>query len=150
SIFSNAARMAGSLISVDFRPPPGRRMRPPHCIRDGPGSDGRGVAGVVGISPDCSNSFIPAQILARDIPVALATRVIPPRPNAIASEAAQRRAIRSSIAARSISYFSLTASMSDMPDPPFGGVGHPRHDLGPAAYQAHVSPNSGLSLGRRL
>src|SRR4051794_13591877 len=113
--------MAGSLTSVAFRPPPGRRMRSVHSTRFGLVTDCGGVAGVVGNKPNCSNSRIPERIVGRDIPVALATRVTPPRPNAIASEAAQRRLIRSSIEARSISHFCLTMSMSDMLSP-FGAV----------------------------
>src|SRR5262249_56367005 len=72
---------------------------------------GRGSRGAGGESDGLRSSRTPAQMVVRDIPVAWATRVIPPRGKARASLAAHRRRIRSVMTGPSNSNFCRIVAM---------------------------------------
>lgn len=96
----------GSVCVSGLRPPPTRRLRPG-------GTEGTAASEVVGAS-----SRSPWVIVARDIPVAVATVVMPPRPSDAASAAAQCRRSRSLIRGRSASNLlrmQRTVSVSGIP-----------------------------------
>src|SRR5919106_433814 len=84
---SRSRSSVGSLSTVRFRPPPGRRTRPGATrARD-------------------RSSFSPRAIVEVEIPVARATRAMPPRPRARASVAAHTRRDRSVSVDASARYF---------------------------------------------
>src|SRR3990172_3336971 len=84
---SNAFNTLGSLSLTVLRPPPIRLCRPSG-----------------GASPS-RNSRIPFRIVRSEIPVAMATAAIPPRPNDSASTADQRRRPRSLRSPMRLLYF---------------------------------------------
>src|ERR1700747_2591414 len=89
---SRSLTSSGVLCSRRLRPPPGRRTPP------------EGVSGQDAAAP-ARTSRIPAVMVGRDRPVASATCVTPPQPNACASTAAQRLFDRSSTSGESASNF---------------------------------------------
>ena len=93
---SRAGTRCGSRVPSGLRPPPGRRHRS--------GGVGEPVAGT-----GSARSCMPARTVARDRPVASATWLMPPRPRARASTAAQRRRARSSKSGWRIANFAAIA-----------------------------------------
>ena len=123
---SNAVARPGSQSVSALRPPPGARTRaPPAC----------GSGGVAE-----SSSLTPARTVPRDIPVASATRVIPPRPMARASAAAHRRRVRSSNSGPNRLYFPCTACVTAFMTPEHSRL---------AAKNGHIILAGLLSVGFR-
>ena len=94
-ILSSASKSPGCSVVNDLRPPPLRRCRS--------GANGSGL----------SSSLIPVRIVRSEIPVAVATATIPPRPSDLASIAAHLRRPRSSSSDERCRYLSRIHSTSD-------------------------------------
>jgi len=91
---SRSLSSVGSLASVRFRPPPGRRTRS------------------AGALARVLNSLRPRVIVEYPMPVARATPAMPPRPSARASVAAHSRRARSVSAGANARYFARQSRTS--------------------------------------